>query len=301
MGLIGAGCSPIYMGALYAFGRSYPPHRFALLSSWLIGLGSVGNLLGASPLAYASAALGWRNAFLAIAGLTLTAALVTALLVRDPPPVASSDSTQRAGWLGELWSIVSIRALWPLIPIMLVSYTIPVAERGLWIGPFLADVWGLDAVERGHAALLMGFAMSAGALAYGPLDHWLGSRKWIVLPGCVVTGLALIALSLAGKPSVATATALLALIGGAGISYGVLMAHARPLFPDHLLGRGITFCNLLFIGGASLLQPLSGRYMDAMKAASLPPVDAYSRLHMSFAITLLAATAIYAFSHEKRS
>ncbi len=301
MALIGVGCAPIYMGALYAFGRTYPPHRFALLSSWMIGLGSVGNLLGATPLAYASAALGWRNAFLAIAAATLAAAVVTALLVRDPPPVAPrAGAPASGGWIGELWSIVSIRALWPLMPLILVSYAIVVAERGLWIGPFLADVWGLDAVERGHIALLMGIAMSAGAMTYGPLDHWLGSRKWVVLPGSVVTGLALIALAVAGKPSIATATALLAVIGGIGLTYGVLMAHARPLFPDHLLGRGITFCNLLFIGGASLLQPISGRYMDAMKAAGLPAADAYSRLHMAFGLIMLAATAVYAFSHEKR-
>ena len=300
MGLIGAGCSPVYMGALYVFGRSYAPHRFALLSSWLIALGSMGNLLAATPLALASAHMGWRNAFLAIAAMTLGAAVVSALLVRDPPPAATDGAHAGGHWLAELWRIVSIPALWPLFPLMLVSYAIPVAERGLWIGPFLTDVWGLGAVERGHTALLMGAAMSAGALAYGPLDHWLGTRKWVVFVGCTVTGLALMALSLAGKPSVATATALLAVVGFAGLSYAVLMAHARPLFPDHLLGRGITFANLLFIGGAGLIQPLSGRYMDSLKASGVHVVDAYARLHWAFAVAMLAATAIYAFSREKR-
>lgn len=300
MALIGAGCSPVYMGALYAFGRSYPPHRFALLSSWLIGLGSAGNLLAASPLAHASAALGWRNAFAVIAAVTLAAALVSVLLVRDPPPAATTGQHETSHWLAELGRIVTLPALWPLIPLMAVSYAIPVAERGLWIGPFLSDVWGLDAIARGHAALLMGLAMSLGALAYGPLDHWLGTRKWVVAGGCLITGLALLALSLAGKPSVATATALLAVIGFAGLSYGVLMAHARPLFPDHLLGRGITFCNLLFIGGAGLVQPISGRYMDALKAAGAAPAEAYARLHWAFGVVMLAATAVYVFSKEKR-
>ena len=38
MFLIGIGCSAIYMGAVYVFGRIYPPQRFALLCSWLIGI-----------------------------------------------------------------------------------------------------------------------------------------------------------------------------------------------------------------------------------------------------------------------
>ena len=49
--LIGAGCGSIYMGAIYLFGRTAAPQRFALLCSWLLGLGTAGNLLAASPLA----------------------------------------------------------------------------------------------------------------------------------------------------------------------------------------------------------------------------------------------------------
>ena len=56
MALIGIGCSAIYIGALYMFGRVFAPQRFAFLSSWLIGLGSAGNLFAATPLAAATAA-----------------------------------------------------------------------------------------------------------------------------------------------------------------------------------------------------------------------------------------------------
>jgi MFS family permease len=49
MALIGIGCSPVLMASLYVFGRTYPPERFAMLASLVIGLGSVGNLLGATP------------------------------------------------------------------------------------------------------------------------------------------------------------------------------------------------------------------------------------------------------------
>ncbi len=43
MALIGMGCSPVFMAALYLFARSGPPATFAGLASLFIGLGSLGN------------------------------------------------------------------------------------------------------------------------------------------------------------------------------------------------------------------------------------------------------------------
>jgi cytochrome b561 len=77
------------------------------------------------------------------------------------------------------------------------------------------------------------------------------------------------------------------------------MAHGRTFFPDHLLGRGITAMNVLFIGGAGILQPISGAYMNAMLGE--PPAIAFARLHISFGVLLLLALAVYVFSREPKS
>jgi uncharacterized membrane protein len=77
------------------------------------------------------------------------------------------------------------------------------------------------------------------------------------------------------------------------------MAHGRSFVPDHLLGRGITLLNVLFIGGAGVLQPLSGAFMTAMAGAD--PAKAYATLHLSFGLLLLAACAVYVVSRDKRA
>lgn len=300
MGLIGIGCSPVYMGALYSIGRIYPPQRFALMSSWLISLSLAGNLLGATPLAFAARELGWRASFGLVAGVTLAAAALVGFMVKDPPRIEAPKNTAKEGVFAELAAIARMRVLWPILPMLAVSYGIVVTERGLWMGPYLAEVFGLQAIERGHVALIMSLAMSAGAFVYGPLEHRLGTAKWVVFGGALITIAGLTALGIAGKPSLGAATALLSAIGAAGISYGVLMAHARPFFAEHLLGRGITFCNFLFIGGTGLLQAISGRYVDALKAQGLTAEAVYSRLHLALAMTFAIATAVYAFSREKR-
>ena len=74
------------------------------------------------------------------------------------------------------------------------------------------------------------------------------------------------------------------------------MAHGRAFFPDPLLGRGITGMNVLFIGGAGLMQPISGAYMNAMRGGA--PAEAYAHLHLGFGLILSLALAIYLFSKE---
>ena len=114
---------------------------------------------------------------------------------------------------------------------------------------------------------------------------------------CAVTALGFLALGLF-ELSLASATIVMATLGAFGMTYGVLMAHARSFFPGHLLGRGLTLLNVLFIGGAGILQPISGAIMKAMQHA--PPAEAYAKLHVIFGTALLAALAIYLFSTEKQ-
>ncbi len=290
--LIGAGCGSIYMGAIYLFGRTAAPQRFALLCSWLLGIGTAGNLLAASPLAFAVQSVGWRGAMLVMAAATALSALAVLLLIRDPERITSHG---RRGLFNGIGDILRIKALWPLLPITGVSYAVVLAERGLWAGPYFSSVYGLDPVARGNALLVMAAAMSVGAMAYGPLDRLLKTRKWVVFGGVALTAACFAALAVPGLP-LGAAIALMGAAGGFGMTYGVLMAHGRSFVPDHLLGRGITLLNVLFIGGAGVLQPLSGTLMAEMQDS--PPALAHATLHLTFAGLLIIGLMIYAFAKD---
>ncbi len=290
--LIGAGCGSIYMGAIYLFARTAAPQRFALLCSWLLGIGTMGNLLAASPLAVAAQSIGWRGAMLTMAAATALSALSVLLLIRDPERITSHGSR---GLFSGIAGIIKLRDLWPLLPITAVSYAVVLAERGLWAGPYFSSVYGLDPVARGNALLVMAAAMSAGAMAYGPLDRLLKTRKWVVFGGVAVTAACFAALAIPGLP-LWSAIAIMGAAGGFGMTYGVLMAHGRSFVPDHLLGRGITLLNVLFIGGAGLLQPLSGALMATLQNS--PPDQAYATLHLIFAGLLVIGLIVYAFARD---
>jgi MFS family permease len=292
LSLIGIGCSAIYMGAIFVMGRMYSAKRFALLCSWLIGLGSAGNLLAASPLSWAATEIGWRNAMAAMAMVTLIATIILFFTLRDPQ---KSEHSHQDGFFRGIWTILCIRSLWPILPLTAISYALLLAERGLWAGPYLSNVHGLGPVERGNGLLIMAAAMSLGAMIYGPLDHWLGTNKWIVATGTAITAVCFLYLGL-GNPSASSAIITLSILGASGLTYGVLMAHGRSFVPDHLLGRGLTLMNILFIGGAGIIQPISGAVMNQMK--DLPVTDGYAMLHFAFGVSLIAALAIYVFSKD---
>ena len=132
-------------------------------------------------------------------------------------------------------------------------------------------------------------------MVYGPLDHWLHTNKWIVAVGTVLTAASFLYLGLAA-PDTSQAILALSLLGASGMTYGVLMAHGRSFVPDHLLGRGITLMNMLFIGGAGVVQPISGAVMNQMK--DQPIANGYATLHIAFGVALLVTLAIYLFSRD---
>ncbi|MDH3264374.1 MAG: MFS transporter [Paracoccaceae bacterium] len=289
MALIGIGCSPVYMASLYIFARSFSPAVFATLAAGLIGLGSLGNLAGSAPLALAAETLGWRATVAVLAALTaLTAAAILAF-VKDPPK-AEGDGT------GSLLDLLKMPALWPILLMMAAHYAPPMGIRGLWIGPYFAEVFHASAAEVGRASLFMALAMIAGNFAYGPLDRLLGTRKWVVLPGNLLAALCLLALWATPAASPWLATLLLAGVGFFGASYGVVIAHGRALFPAHLAGRGVTLLNLFGIGGVGLLQLASGRLHAAVPG---PPAQAYAAVFLLFALLLILACLVYLTSQDR--
>ncbi len=172
-------------------------------------------------------------------------------------------------------------------------------ERGLWVGPFLDAVHGLDAIARGNAAFAMSIGMAFGALTCGPAARWLGGVKRPAAIGNVVTALLLLTLGLLPALGAGPATVLLVLIGYFGLTYSLMLSHGRQFIPDHLLGRGVTVLNFLAIGGAGLLQAITGRWIDGALAAGTSPASAFATMHLWMGITLLVATLLFLRAPER--
>ncbi|HEX2019979.1 MAG TPA: MFS transporter [Aurantimonas sp.] len=294
MALIGIGCSAVLMAAFYILARRFPPRRFAMFASWFVATGLSGGVLGSAPLAFATDAFGWRTVMVGLAGVTLFAALAIAVWVRDPPAVTAPEGT------GSLLTLLKMRRLWPLMFIAFVAYAPAANIRGLWAGPFLADVYGFDLEAIGRATFVMAMALILGTISYGPLDVVFNTRKWVPFVGVTLTGFCLAALAATSGGSATTAVVLLTALAFFGAGYALIMAHARSMVPAHLLGRGVTLMNFFSIGGAGVVQFLSGGVFAAATGYTSPP-GAYAILFGFYALLLAAGLASYSFSRDSRT
>ncbi|MCF1707702.1 MFS transporter [Tabrizicola sp. J26] len=290
MVLIGIGCSPVLMAAYYIFARSFPPAVFGTLAGAVIGVGSLGNIASALPLAWSVEQFGWRGSVAALAAVTIAVALAIALFVRDPERVVGHSK-------GSVLHLLRMPVLWPVFVMMVVCYYPAAGLRGLWIGPYARDVFGAGPEAIGTLTLVMGLAMVAGNFAYGPLDRLLGTRKGLVLGGNLLCALCLLALwhwpALGGWRT----AALLAGVGFFGASFPMVIAHGRAFLPHHLVGRGVTLLNFFGIGAAGLAQIITGRLYAAVPAD--PPSAPYEVLFLFFALSLLAGLAVYLLAKDR--
>ncbi|WAJ31206.1 MFS transporter [Antarcticirhabdus aurantiaca] len=294
MGLIGVGCSAILMASLVIFARSFPPRRFALLSSWFVAFGLMGGVAGSAPLAAAVTTFGWRWVMVGLAAITLLAALAIVLLARDPEAPAGSGAGR-----GSLKDILRLRMLWPLMAMAAVAYAPASNLRGLWAGPFLEDVHGFSTPEIGEVTFFMALGLIVGSIVHGPLDNVFDTRKWIVVVGSCLTASCLAALAAVGIGSSAAASVLLVLTAFAGTNYSLIMAHARGFMPPHLVGRGVTLMNFFSIGGSGVVQLASGGVFDLAARAGSQDA-AYRVVFLFYVALLLAGLSAYLFSRDAK-
>jgi predicted MFS family arabinose efflux permease len=291
LALIGIGCAPILMSGFYLAARLYSPRHFATMSSFLIGFGCIGDPLSGAPLAYFLAAYGWRATVFGLSGIVALTALLVMLLLKDPPPLPGTPQ-RHVSLLDGIRQIVVKRPLWLILPFTFVSYGVTISIRGLWIAPYLQRVHGFDLAATSYAAMAMGGVIAAGALLVLPLYRRIGAKPTVI--ACAVTvALACFALALWGEASSRLAVGLLLVIGLFGVTYAVVMAHARAFMSPQEIGRGVTFMNFVFMGGAGVMQWVSGRLVNALDRQGYEPQATFGWLFIFMGVALAVALALY--------
>jgi sugar phosphate permease len=295
--LSGLGSSVAFVGGLAAIARWFPRERFGEMASWLTAAGGIGPILSGTPFAALVEAIGWRDAW-RVGGVALAlVALAIFLFVRDAPaghPYHSRAPERLRDTVKGFGPILATRQVWGIIALAFSAFAVQIAVRGLWGGPYLADVLGFDPIARGNLLLAMSVAGTIGALAYAWLDGRGIPRLAVILYG-TITVIGTYAFLAAVPNQGATATILLFVFVGLSGPYTVLLlAHARALFPDHLTGRAITTVNVANFLGVSVMQIVPGWILGAFPEVNgHPPEGAYRTMFAVLAGTLAIALLIF--------
>ena len=298
--VVGVGCAASFMSVVFLCARWFPPSRLSTVLSWVFAGSNIGALIAATPLAWVAGAVGWRNGFLGLAGLTLVVAVLFYAVVRDRPPGDKLPATHKEA-LGDVFrgllEVWRTPGLLPLLSMHFFAYATMMTILGVWAGPYLFDVHKLDAVQRGNVLLAMGVAQTLGILAYGPMDRVLHSRKKAVLGGTFISAALLAAMASVAQPPLWLAVTLLIVLCFFCAFGTVIVAQGRTLFPDRLGGRAVTTVNMAQCLGLTVLPAVTGYIVEALHATDA----AYRAVYGVLAAGLVLGSIAYRYSRDNAS
>lgn len=256
--LLGVGSAALIMGALVVASRWFPPHAFGTLVGLALAIGHLGNLAATVPFATLVGWVGWRDAFVVVAAVLAACAVAVGCIVRDAPPGHAYHATPRprvGASMRGVGAVLRLPGLRPVLAMGLCGYAGFSAVLAVWAGPFLRDRFGLDAAARSRVLLAMALGIIVGNLLYAAIERRGLPRKRVVVASALLNIAILAGLALrapwATLSETVIAFTLLALLN---CYTTTLIAHGRSLYPDPLIGRGMTTMNCSVVGGAALLQ-----------------------------------------------
>lgn len=301
--LLGLGTSSFLMAPLALYARWFPPKQFSTITGMQLGVGTLGSLLATAPLAFSTAAIGWRGTFVGIGVITLTIGALVWVIVRDASP--RDAAPQRRASLRDdfagLWEVIRTPSIGRLFALQLTNYPSYLLIVGLWGGPYLTHVYGFDLKGRGDLLFIPALAQVFGSLFWGPMDRLFGRYKPPVLIAVSGTLTTLLLLAILGKPPLSVLLVLLVTLGFCTGLSSLVMAQGRSLLPPHLLGRAITLLNIGTMGGGFVVQFVSGALINLFPAPDgVYPLIAYQLVFALQAAAVFVTGIVYLGSRDFR-
>ncbi len=263
--LIGIGMSCNLMGILTLIAAWFPVSRFATLNGLFTGIGVLGTLLAATPLALLAHTLGWRKSFFLIAAVNAIQTLGFFLIVRDRPPHQQAPNRVMGNPFKGLKTVLSLPVYWVISASTFFRYGSFMALQGLWAGPYLMNALGVDILTTGNALLLMGVGYMIGLPLFGRIsDHLVRSRKKVIWPSFWVMALLIFSLAFFPKGIKGVWIYLWFLAMGLASAPGQIMySHIKELVPPQVMATSMTGINLFTMLGAAFLMQAMGLVVES--------------------------------------
>ena len=271
--LVGLGIAMLFVPTLKILAEWFHAREFAVMTGILMALGGVGSLSAATPLAALSAWIGWRLSFVAVGFFTLALAILVYFFVRNKPADMGWDSpadqprssTAPISLMEGVRKVLTCSAFWPVASWFLFDCAVFFSFGGLWGGPFLAHVYGLEKAQAARILSMMAIGMIFGSpcLSYVSNNVFRGRKPVLILCSLVTLVLTgLLAFYTANIPLVG----LYLLCLGLGIFSSAVVVIAftinKELFPVQMAGTATGIVNLFPFAGGAIFQPILGFVLE---------------------------------------
>jgi MFS family permease len=242
--LIGFGVSACLMAAFTAFVIWFPSRHLPLINGFQMAAGGLGAVAGTVPVQTALAYTDWRGLFMGLTGFSLIVAATVLFVVPEKPREAAG--TRLREQIQGIRRVFTSFTFWRIAPLAVMSQASALSIHGLWAGPWLKDVAGLDRPQIAFVLFLTALAMIAGFIALGALAARLtdqGTQVFTVPVGGMAAFMLVLAVLTAGN--VLPAWLMWMFFGFFGTAGIVTYAELSRQFPVSLAGRVNTALNLL--------------------------------------------------------
>lgn len=272
---LGIGMSGGLMVPLALLAAWFSVDRFAFLGGIFISIGSLGNLLAATPLALMAGWLGWRGTFWMFAAINAVVVAVFLVVVRDRPPGQAKPRFSARDMFAGLGRLIRMYPYWAIGISNFFRYGYFASLQSLWAGPFLIYGLGLDQIQAGNAILAMGLGYMTGLPLCGRIsDRYLRTRKWVILPTLVVFCLILVSISFWGRGvSMVLILGMFFLMGFFAAPGQIMYAHFKELLPPEMTSRAFTMLNIFPVLGTGLLTHFLGLVIPGEASQLSSPGD----------------------------
>ncbi|MDP6574041.1 MAG: MFS transporter [Rhodospirillales bacterium] len=259
--LIGLGVSATMMGSFKAITLWFPQGRWPVINGVFMAMGGAGAMSATTPIEALLAFTDWRGIFLAMAAVTAGVAVLILLVVPERRDEAEAD--QQVGQIEGLKVIYRDRFFWRVAPLTFICQATQLAILGLWSGPWLRDVAGLDRGGVATSLFIIAAGLTLGFAGLGLLAN-LAERCGMALIRFTGTGILVMMAALAAIVFEAAPGSVWPwFIFGFMSNVAVLnLPVLSRYFPLSYSGRVFTSVNLFVILGAFAVQSGIGAIID---------------------------------------
>lgn len=242
--LIGMGVSACLMASIKAFTLWFPLARLPAMTGWVMFGGGIGAMVATAPVEAALHLTSWRGVFLSMSILTFLVSAAIFFVVPERAAGAHNESLRQQ--IDGLARVFRAAVFWRVAAASALFQATNMALQGLWAGPWLADVAGLDRSGVASNLLLLAAATTVGFLSWGlaasrlarygisaTLLFKIGTTGFLAVQGLLMLGVTV------GVPLLWIA---FGLFGTSGSLAYTILSHAFPL---SMSGRANTALNML--------------------------------------------------------
>jgi len=290
---LGLACAPVFMGLMHYASEQLPLHRYATVVGRANAISMIGALCATAPLGWAAHRIGWRPAMGLAAAFMLLACIGVWRHVRDEGHADARHQPASALLMGSA-RLLAVPALWTLIPLC-VALAAGTTFRNAWGGPYLADVFRLDAGARG---LALGFVSLGGFVTalLLPVLVRRSSIKTTLLCWALMSTTSGVLLAVWPDAGLAPGVLMLTLLATVGMVHPMVMAHGRGLVPEALRGRGLGVLNTFVFLGSAATSWTFGLIADASLRNGWSAAGTYSGIFLCATAMVLVGALIYTLS-----